>query len=103
MQESSCWISAIPNPSIETWFDVDRDAFRRGPTTSRIEKYRQADIRTLRSRDEQFAQFYDAKDHVRAGRILDAGRFGDHHQGRQSKGTGRLGGRHRSLGRDKER
>ena len=58
------WVSAIPNPSIETWFDVDRDAFRRGPTTSRIEKYRQAardlDIQTLRARDEQFAQFYDA-------------------------------------------
>jgi hypothetical protein len=58
------WVSAIPNPSIEAWLDVEASVLRRRPVKSRIEQVRQAakklDISALRAQDEQFVRFYDA-------------------------------------------
>jgi hypothetical protein len=58
------WIAAIPNPSIETWLDLDLETLRRRGGKSRIEQSRNAaetlDIDALRQRDGQFAQFYHA-------------------------------------------
>jgi hypothetical protein len=58
------WVSAVPDPSIEVWLDVDASALRWRPVKSRIEQVRQAaeklDIRVLRAGDEQFARLYDA-------------------------------------------
>ncbi|AJX96493.1 TOPRIM nucleotidyl transferase/hydrolase domain-containing protein [Burkholderia pseudomallei] len=57
------WVAAIPNPSIETWLDLDVETLRRRGK-SRIELSRTAaetlDIDALRLRDDQFAQFYAA-------------------------------------------
>lgn len=58
------WIAAIPNPSIETWLDLDVETLRRRGWKSRIDQFRKAaetlDIDALWQRDAQFAQFYDA-------------------------------------------
>ena len=62
--EFGAWVSAIPDPSIEVWLDVDASALRRRPVKSRIEQVRHAaeklDIPSLRVEDAQFAKFYDA-------------------------------------------
>ncbi|MDE1992622.1 MAG: hypothetical protein KGI75_08960 [Rhizobiaceae bacterium] len=56
------WIAAIPNPSIESWLDLDLAALRR--RGRKIAESRKAaetlDIGALRQRDAQFAKFYDA-------------------------------------------
>ncbi len=56
------WVAAIPNPSIETWLDLDASVLRRA--RDRTEKSRQAaqqlDIEALKARDEQFSLFYNA-------------------------------------------
>ncbi len=58
------WISAIPNPSIESWLGLDHRASMHWNPENRVEKVRQRvnqlDIYALRSKDEQFAKFYDA-------------------------------------------
>lgn len=62
--EFSDWIAAIPNPSIETWLNLDVNAVRRPGGKFRFEQFQQAaqklDLAALRTQDEQFAQFYDA-------------------------------------------
>lgn len=56
------WIAAIPNPSIETWLNLDLETLRR--RGGKIDQSRRAaetlDIEELRRRDEQFTKFYDA-------------------------------------------
>lgn len=58
------WISVIPNPSIEVWFDLDVDQIKRRGIKNRIEQSRLAasklDIEELQNRDKQFAVFHDA-------------------------------------------
>lgn len=62
--EFTDWISAIPNPSIETWLDLDVNQLKKFNLKYRIEQSRQAasnlDIEELQKRDEQFARFHDA-------------------------------------------
>jgi len=62
--EFSDWVAALPNPSIETWLDLEIEALRRRGSKYRIEQSRtaaqQLDVDALRQRDEQFARFYDA-------------------------------------------
>ncbi|CAM4432155.1 restriction endonuclease [Stenotrophomonas pavanii] len=57
------WVVAIPNPSIETWLDLDLETiWRLG--RPRIEVSRRAaekiDIEALRRRDDEFEKFYTA-------------------------------------------
>lgn len=62
--EFSEWVAAIPNPSIETWLNLDVDTIRRRGIKHRVESSRQVaeqlDIEALRARDEQFRKFYEA-------------------------------------------
>jgi hypothetical protein len=58
------WVAAIPNPSIETWLDLDASVLRRQSAMDRTEKSQQAaqqlDIEALKARDEQFSLFCNA-------------------------------------------
>ncbi|MBB5064918.1 TOPRIM nucleotidyl transferase/hydrolase domain-containing protein [Granulicella mallensis] len=62
--EFADWVSAIPNPTIETWLGLDMVTLRRAGSRYRLEHSRevaqQLDIEELRTRDVQFARFYDA-------------------------------------------
>jgi len=57
------WISAIPNPSIEDWLELDVNQLKKWGSKYRLDKSRQAainlDIEKLLKRDEQFALFHD--------------------------------------------
>ncbi len=56
------WISAIPNPSIETWLNLDQDTWLRQmrilDELGRAAK--NVDIEALRAEDQEFAKFYNA-------------------------------------------
>lgn len=58
------WVAAIPNPSIETWLDIDLNTIRRQGRQHRIERLRLAaqrlNIDALIKQDDQFAKFYEA-------------------------------------------
>jgi Restriction endonuclease len=58
------WTPVIPNPSIESWLNLDRERMRRLGMTARFDEYRQAvarlDMQRLREDDQSFAAFYDA-------------------------------------------
>lgn len=58
------WISAIPNPFIEVWLDLDVDQQKKRGMNNRIEQLRLAayklDIDDLLIRDGQFAVSHDA-------------------------------------------
>jgi hypothetical protein len=58
------WVSAIPDPTIETWLGLDNAMFRGAGSRYRLEQSREAalqlDIQALRTRDKQFVRFYDA-------------------------------------------
>jgi len=61
--EFNDWVVSIPNPSIETWLDLDPSDLRRIGGKYRIERYsqaaRQVDIETLNQRDEEFKRFHN--------------------------------------------
>nr|WP_256873286.1 MULTISPECIES: restriction endonuclease [Pseudomonas] len=58
------WVPSIPNPSIETWIDIDRDVVRRRGGKYLAEHFQLAasrvDIALLLERDEEFRRFHDA-------------------------------------------
>lgn len=58
------WISAIPNPSIEVWLDLDVNDLRKSGIKHQAEQFRQAanklNIKELMKRDAEFARFHDA-------------------------------------------
>ncbi|WP_323778708.1 restriction endonuclease [Leisingera sp.] len=56
------WIAAVPNPSIETWLNLDLETLRRRgrKMDELIRAAKSLDIEALRGRDEEFAKFYDA-------------------------------------------
>lgn len=58
------WVTAIPNPSIEKWLDLDIATLRRNGLKDRIEQSRlaaeQLNIEMLRSKDVEFAKFCKA-------------------------------------------
>jgi hypothetical protein len=66
------WVAAIPNPSIESWLDLDIKRARLHGMTATLDEYRRAfarlDVQRLRQDDRSFADFFDAIDSLRQKR-----------------------------------